>query len=148
MLSMSKDMPVFNVRVYGILINLHKQVLVTDEFRFGQHMTKFPGGGLRFGEGTIDCVKREFKEELNCDIRVVKHFYTIDYFQPSAFNVRQQLISIYYIVDGNPIFEEQIKPTSEGEQLFRWVLLSEISPEQFTFPVDKKVAEMLKNYKD
>lgn len=139
-------MPVFNVRVYGILINAHKQVLVTDEFQFGKHMTKFPGGGLQFGEGTIECVKREFKEELNCDIRIVKHFYTTDYFQPSAFNANHQLVSIYYIVDGNPVFKKYTKPTSEREQSFRWVLLSEISPEQFTFPVDKKVAEMLKNF--
>jgi len=44
-------------------------------------MTKFPGGGLQFGEGTIDCIKREFREELGCEIGVLKHFYTTDYFQ-------------------------------------------------------------------
>jgi 8-oxo-dGTP diphosphatase len=48
----------FNIRVYGILINEHKQVLVTDEYIKGHEITKFPGGGLEFGEGTLECVIR------------------------------------------------------------------------------------------
>ena len=39
----------FNVRVYGILINEKKQVLVSDEYIRGQYYTKFCGGGLEFG---------------------------------------------------------------------------------------------------
>ena len=40
----------FTIRVYGIL--LHKGcVLVCDELIKGRHITKFPGGGLEFGEG-------------------------------------------------------------------------------------------------
>ena len=38
------------LRVYGILINEAKQVLVSDEFIRGNYFTKFPGGGLEFGE--------------------------------------------------------------------------------------------------
>ena len=53
----------FNIRVYGILINERNEVLLTDEYRFGTEITKFPGGGLEFGEGTIDCIKREMMEE-------------------------------------------------------------------------------------
>ena len=55
----------FNLRVYGILINDQKQVLVSDEYIRGKHYTKFPGGGLEFGEGTRDCLAREFMEEMN-----------------------------------------------------------------------------------
>ena len=44
----------FNIRVYGILINDAKQVLVSDEYIRGTYITKFPGGGLEFGEGTRD----------------------------------------------------------------------------------------------
>ncbi len=39
-------MPIFNIRVYALLINEKNEVLITDEFRFGKEMTKFPGGGL------------------------------------------------------------------------------------------------------
>ena len=45
----------FNIRVYGVLINEKKQVLVSDEFIRGEYYTKFPGGGLEgHGEGTRD----------------------------------------------------------------------------------------------
>src|SRR5438067_57377 len=87
----------FNVRVYGILIK-EESVLITDECVYGQLITKFPGGGLQFGEGLIDCLKREFREELEMDIEVANHFYTTDFFQSSAFNEKQQVISIYYLV--------------------------------------------------
>ena len=66
----------FNIRVYGVLINKHKQVLVSDEFIRGQYFTKFPGGGLEFGEGTRDCLKREFQEEMNLEVAVGDHIYT------------------------------------------------------------------------
>ena len=100
-------MSIFNIRVYALLINDQQEVLVTDEFRFGKEMTKFPGGGLNWGEGTIDCLHRECREELGCEIRIVKHFYTTDFFQCSAFHADHQLISIYYIVN-------YTSPLSEG----------------------------------
>src|ERR1051325_3117069 len=86
----------FSIRVYGILINDRKQVLVSDEFIRGMYVTKFPGGGLEFGEGTRDCLKREFMEEMTLDVSIGDHIYTTDYFQMSAFNPEHQIISIYY----------------------------------------------------
>src|SRR3954463_3659823 len=88
----------FNIRVYGILINEKKQVLVSDELIRGNRYTKFPGGGLEYGEGTRDCLKREFLEEMNLEVEVGEHLYTTDYFQPSAFHPDHQIISIYYFV--------------------------------------------------
>src|SRR4029079_14697511 len=88
----------FNLRVYGILINEQKQVLVADELIRSMYITKFPGGGLEFGEGTRDCLKREFREEMNLDVEVGEHLYTTDYYQQSAFNPAHQIISIYYYV--------------------------------------------------
>ncbi|MEP6712577.1 MAG: NUDIX domain-containing protein, partial [Ferruginibacter sp.] len=89
----------FNIRVYGILINEQQQVLVSDEFIRGQYITKFCGGGLEQGEGTIDCLKREFLEEMNLAVEVTSHLYTTDFYQQSAFNPAHQLISIYYYVN-------------------------------------------------
>src|SRR6476620_5160426 len=88
----------FNIRVYGVLINEQQQVLVCDELIRGQRYTKFPGGGLEFGEGTRDCLKREFMEEMDLAIEVTDHLYTTDFYQPSAFNPDDQIISIYYLV--------------------------------------------------
>ena len=142
---------IFNVRVYGILINDKNELLVTDEYRSGMAFSKFPGGGLEFGEGTIDCLKREFREELGMEVEVTRHFYTTDFFQVSAFNSRQQLISIYYLVKNTAPLTFGIKHKKfdfeklvEGAQTFRWVAVNKLTPEEFMFPVDKIVAEMLK----
>src|SRR6476661_9175381 len=88
----------FNVRVYGVLKNSANEVLVSDELIRGNYYTKFPGGGLEFGEGTRDCLKREFLEEMNLKVEVQEHLYTTDFFQMSAFNPDHQIISIYYKV--------------------------------------------------
>ena len=141
----------FNVRVYGILIDEDKNVLVSDELIHGKYITKFPGGGLEFGEGTIDAIKREMMEETNTAVEVTEHFYTTDFFQASAFNPHAQVISIYYLlraiiplnvpIKQKPFDFDEVK---EGAISFRSIPLNSISEEQFTFPIDKKVAGLLK----
>ena len=88
----------YNIRVYGLLIE-NDAVLVSDEFYKGLYMTKFPGGGHEIGESLIDCLHREFKEELDININIIKHFYTTDFYVPSFFNPKDQLISIYFLVN-------------------------------------------------
>ena len=148
----------FNVRVYGILINEKKQVLVSDEFIRGKYYTKFPGGGLEFGEGTRDCLKREFKEEMDLDVEIKEHIYTTDYFQMSAFNPEQQIISIYYFAEAlEPIavplrdkefdFDEaQLKIYNEKNEIetFRFIDWNNFSAERVTLPIDKTVANIVK----
>jgi len=148
-----------NLRVYGILIGENKQVLVSDEYIRGGLYTKFPGGGLEFGEGTRDCLKREFKEEMDLDIQVGDHIYTTDYFQISAFNPGHQIISIYYFAHPlEPIkvplrnkpfdFDEQqmtvYKETGTTET-FRFIEWNDFSEASVTLPIDKIVAKMLKD---
>lgn len=141
----------FNIRVYGLLINSSNEVLLSDEYRMNMYMTKFPGGGLEYGEGTVDCLKREFQEELNLDISIEKHFYTTDYFQPARFFENIQLISIYYLVqapslDSIPISKSKFDiDATEGQQAFRWVKIEDLRNEDFTFPIDQKVAHLLQN---
>ena len=139
----------FNVRVYGILINAAGQVLISDEQEYGMRFTKFPGGGLEPGEGLIDGLKREFVEECNLNVEVLSHFYTTDFYVKSAFN-NSQVISIYYLVKNIDPINLNIKTVvfdfdSEGDtlQAFRWVNLSDMHLEDFIFPTDKRVAELL-----
>jgi 8-oxo-dGTP diphosphatase len=149
----------FNIRVYGILWGANKQVLVSDEFIRGNHYTKFPGGGLEFGEGTRSCLKREFKEEMNLDVSVEDHLYTTDFYQMSAFSPGQQIISIYYFVRAlEPIqvslrvrpfdFDEKQMETyhATGEtETFRFIDWPDFSADSVTLPIDKVVARMLKH---
>lgn len=140
----------FNVRVYGIYINQNKQVLVADEYIKGNFITKFPGGGLEIGEGTIDCIKRECIEEMGQEFEVVKHFYTTDFYQQSVFNPNHQIISIYYLI--KPLEDLKFRVSDvkndfepkENAQSFRYISLSTISENDFTLPIDKHVAKMLK----
>lgn len=137
----------FNIRVYGILINEKQQVLVSDEERLGFQFTKFPGGGLEWGEGLIDSLKREFKEELTIDVEVTDLFYVTDFFQVSAFHEHDQLISIYYLVSSNEatsILVNNRATYSDLKEQHRWIDLSTISENDFNFPIDKLVAQKLK----
>lgn len=151
-------MKAFNLRVYGILINEKKQVLVADEYIRGAYYTKFPGGGLEFGEGLRDGLKREFIEELSLPVEVEEHIYTTDYFQVSAFNPHHQMISVYYKVKAlEPITaalrdkefdfdENQLKIYREtGEtETFRYINWEDFSEETVSLPIDKIVAKMVK----
>lgn len=137
----------FNIRVYGILINEKDEVLISDERRRGISFTKFPGGGLEWGEGTIDCLKREFMEELGIEIEVKNLLYCTDFFLESAWRSNDQLISIYYFIDfldKNLLnFAKYETPLTEEAEKFRWINRAELSEELFTYPIDKHVGKML-----
>lgn len=141
----------FNIRVYGLLINEDNEVLLSDEQEYGKRFTKFVGGGLEFGEGLIDGLKREFIEECNLEIEIVAHFYTTDFFIESIFG-GGQLISIYYLV--KPKAELNFKLSTkaydfdehmvEPKQSFRFVSITDLETDSVTFPVDKHVVKLLK----
>lgn len=132
----------FNVRVYGLLIHDHKILIIREPFA-GEVIDKFPGGGLEYGEGLIDCLKREFKEELNLEIEIESHFYTQDFFLKSRFDESEQILMIYYKVKTEKIAELEI--LDPDIQALIWVNLDEISTDDLTLPTDKLVVEMLLN---
>lgn len=137
----------FNIRVYGILINENQEVLISDEHRFKTAFTKFPGGGLEFGEGIADALKREFMEELQLETEVGELYYVNDFLQTSRFDDTYQIISFYYLVKSKDIQSIKTRQTSEplradGEE-FRWFPLAKLKKEMMTFPIDKIVAEKL-----
>lgn len=142
----------FIIRVYGLFIKDNCEILITDEFRLNQQMTKFPGGGLEYGESTVDCLKREMKEECNKqEIKNIQHFYTTDFFQKAFFAENKQLISIYYRAQlSEPLsFRISDKPfdfdISQNElQSFRWAKIETLSEDDLSFPIDRFVLKKLK----
>ncbi|HKL37340.1 MAG TPA: NUDIX domain-containing protein, partial [Bacteroidales bacterium] len=136
---------------YALIVNNKEEVLLSDEYQLDTKMTKFPGGGLHFGEGTIDCLKREAIEEFGQPIEVLEHFYTLDYYQPSMFYKHCQLLSIYYkaMFTGSIQFKTSEQPfdfeeMKNGNISFRWKPLRDITPDEMTLPVDKEVAKKLR----
>ena len=141
----------FNIRVYAIIMKDRHHVLLSDEFMMDMKMTKFPGGGLRFGEGPVECIRREAMEEFNQEIEIIRHYYTTDIFQRSLFFKDHQLISIYYLVHFTAPIEFKISAKSfdfiemkNGNQSFRWGDLRKLTIEEVTFPIDRIVLGMLK----
>ena len=148
----------FNIRVYGLLITEDNHVLVSDEYIRGDYITKFPGGGLEFGEGTRDCLSREFMEEMNLQVTVGDHLYTTDFFQMSAFSPGQQVVCIYYRV--HPLEEIKVPLRTKefdfdeaqmavyhatGEtETFRMIPINDFGKHAVTLPIDKVVAELVK----
>ena len=148
-------MALFNVRVYGILIDEQQRLLVSDEFIRGNYITKLPGGGLEIGEGTRDGLAREFMEEANLEVRVGDHFYTTDFFQISAFNHTDQIISIYYYVHADDTHKiiakekafdflpEQVADVKGTAEHLRWITLNELNETMMSLPIDKVAIKML-----
>ena len=106
---------------------------------------------MEYGEGTIDCLKREMKEETGCDVEIIKHIYTTDFFQESKFHPGMQVISIYYLarLKDPGCIKASDKPydfpeDTERGQSFRWLPVSQLSPDDVTLPIDKIVVEKIK----
>jgi len=113
---------------------------------------------LEFGEGTRDCLKREFMEEMGLNVEIGDHIYTTDFFQMSAFNPEHQIISVYYFAkalepikaplrsvpfDFDELQMEVYNQTGETET-FRFIDWNDFSEESVTLPIDKVVAGIIK----
>ena len=129
-----------NIRVYAIYLNEKNELMALDERYAGEKLIKLLGGGLEFGEGTIECLHREFAEELNLKIEVLEHFYTQEDFLVSRFRENEQLLTIYYTV--NILNLEELKIIDESIEKVKWISLHEENP--LPLPIDKIVFEKLK----
>ena len=148
---MHKEIKKFNLRVYGLLIKDKTEILLSDEYVLDTFMTKLPGGGLEFGEGPEDCIKRECIEELGQEIEIINHFYTTGFYQKALYYTDHQLISIYYLIKlkNRPQFKISTRAfdfpdKTNGNQSFRWVNIQDFDEETMNFPIDKFVFKMLK----
>jgi len=94
-------------------------------------------------------------EEANIEVKVGDHFYTTDFFQISAFNNKDQIISIYYLVDTTDtkciqtkekafdFLPEEVADSNGTAEHLRWIPLNEISEDAMTLPIDKVAIKML-----
>lgn len=141
----------FTIRVYGLLLH-QGRVLVADELIKGRRITKFPGGGLEYGEGLMDCLVREIREELGVEALELRHFYTTDFFQQSAFHDRPlQVVSVYYAFtvrdpEAIPVVLEPFAGIAGviDQEVFRWLELARSAETDLSLPIDRHVWRMLR----
>jgi len=130
----------FNIRVYALCI-VNNEILTLKEPFAGNMVVKLPGGGLEFGEGTADCLKREFKEELNLEITVGDAFYIQEDFVQSLAKDGKQLLTLYFFATIKDLHNLEIIDTNIQE--VNWIPLTANNP--FTLPVDKIVFNKLQS---
>ena len=141
-----KKLDKFNVRVYGIIVHSGKILVSHERFR-GEAFTKFPGGGVQLGEGVLDALVREFKEELNIEITPSFLFHVTESLQISTFYPEDQVIAIYYIVLCD---EVDAIDTSKGKEeigekgeAFEWIELTKFNKDILSFESDREAASKL-----
>ncbi|SFH84389.1 NUDIX domain-containing protein [Halpernia frigidisoli] len=130
----------FNIRVYACVVKEEKVLILHEEYA-GDFLVKFPGGGLEYGESVIECLHREFLEELNVKIKNISHFYTQEDFIVSRFRPNEQLLTLYYsaeIIDENELLI--MDPCIEK---IEWLPL-QTEGEPLKLPVDRIVFKKLR----
>jgi len=146
----------FTIRVYGLLVcdrgePATPHVLVADEIIKGRRITKFPGGGLEFGEGLKDALIREIREEIGVEAFDLEHFYTTDFFQQSVFHTEpMQVVSVYYTFrvaypSAIAVVQEPFNGLAgpQDQEVFRWLRLDGTSAEDLSLPIDRVVGRMI-----
>lgn len=133
----------FIIRVYGMIHHNWDELLLAEEFHFNTFMRKFPGGGLEFGEGPVECLTREIYEELSVQLLIGDHLHTTSVFIQSAFNIEHQVIGIYYLVEAdNELIlrfrDDYSLPERNGVENFRWIHPDQLSISDLTFEADQQ----------
>ena len=140
---MNKGISRFNIRVYALII-FKNNILLSRELIQNKLIYKFPGGGVEIGEGIVDALQREAKEEMGQHLNHITHFYTTNFFQRSSFDSSEQLISIYFKASLSKHLNNRLKIPVKDQPVFEWKRLVDLDEENLHFPIDKKVLNMIK----
>ena len=137
----------FNIKVFGLLLN-DDSVLVSDELTGNGAITTFPGDKLEFGESIEECLIRSFEEAMDVEVKINRLFYVNDFYQASPVDAREQIVSIYFIVE--QLDKKNIHTVKKTfafppqiNQCFRWMKIEKIRQMDIASLIDQEVVKML-----
>ena len=150
----------FNVRVYFFLleglegtagVSPEDRVLVSDEWIGGRRCTKWPGGGLEFGEGPRDCAQREAIEELGQPIALGPLVHATGGCVRSQWKPQEQVLCYYYLarLQGPASFRMATEPFDFEDgavQSFRWEKAGNFNPDTLSFATDREAWQVLSSH--
>ena len=94
---------------------------------------EFPGGTVKYGEDPRDCLVREIKEELNCEIRVDSILDASSFVYPD---------SLHFVVLFFKCRLSQGEPEPKRHDEVKWVRLSDLEEYEF-LAADRPIIERL-----
>jgi len=82
-LTSSEELP--TIRAAAAIIVHEKKVLTARRLTGRRYdgWWEFPGGKIEPDETPEECCVREIQEELNLDVKIDRHFYTVDFIYPA-----------------------------------------------------------------
>lgn len=104
----------------GKYLLTQRKEIDSEDTEYG-HCWNFPGGGLQFGETPVEGLKREIREELGIEIKILKLIPHI--FTPIR-NMWQGLLICYLCAIIDPIAKIELNNESID---YAWYTLEEIS---------------------
>lgn len=121
----------FKYRVSGILIHNNKLLVV----KMGaNNYYNLPGGHVELGEFSIDSVVREFKEEVNTPIKVIKPIAITESIFRNKRGVKNHELAIIYLLEKTedlliPTTDYNIIENDNGKKkklYFKWIEIDDL----------------------
>ena len=114
------------IEVTAFIINKNKTLILkrAEHKKVLPGFFELPGGGVEFGEGLEDALKREVKEEIDLEIKVNKLYSSF-----SSIINNTQYIDIQFYVEIISNLEIRLSPEHVG---FKWISENEIDNYKFS----------------
>ena len=115
----------FNFRVSAVIIRGDCLLIVQDDICSYAYL---PGGRVKMGEPAADALRRELREELHADLRLLRPLWVCEDFYTDADSGEPfHEIGVYYLVDGAPLPDTPFAyPEGDRINRFEWVSPGEL----------------------
>lgn len=137
----------FKYRVSGILIHNNKLLVV----KVGNNnYFNLPGGHVELGEMSIDSIIREFKEEVNTPIKVIKPIAITESIFRTKKGIKNHELAIVYLLEknGNLTISDDDFDIIENDKgkikklHFKWISLDELK--DYNFRPSQIITQLIK----